>query len=77
MNEVGVILKWINIKNGKLKKEILRNFKTQWFKKISHSRSNLFSITPKKQSKRIIETEPTRWLQSKDPRKSEWIRHFN
>ena len=29
--------------------------------------SNLFSSSPKKQSKRIIETEPTRWLQSKDP----------
>ena len=24
-----------------------------------------------------IETEPTKWLQSKDPWKSEWIRHFN
>ena len=28
-------------------------------KKISHSRNNLFPNTPKKQSKRIIETEPT------------------
>ena len=46
-------------------------------KKISHSSSNLFSSTPKKHSKRIIETEPTRWLESKDPWKSEWIRHFN
>ena len=46
-------------------------------KKNYHSSSNLFSSTPKKQSKRIIETEPTRWLQSKDPWKSEWIRHFN
>ena len=36
-----------------------------------------YSSTPKKQSIRIIETEPTRWLQSKDPWKSEWIRHFN
>ena len=44
--------------------------------KISHSHSNLFSSTPKKQSKKF-ETEPTRWLQSKDPWKSRWIRHFN
>ena len=26
--------------------------------------------------KRIIEAEPTRWLQSKDPWKSEWIRYL-
>ena len=52
-------------------------FKSNGYKKFSHSRSNLFSSTPKKQSKRIIETEPTKWLQSKDPWKSEWIRHFN
>ena len=34
MNEFVVILKLINIKNGKLKKEILKNFKTQWLYKI-------------------------------------------
>ena len=36
-----------------------------------------FSSTSKKQSKRINEIEPTRRLQSKDPWKSGWIRHFN
>ena len=61
---------------GNWKIEILKNFKFNGYK-ISHSRSNLFSNTPKKQSKRKIEAEPTRWLQSKDPWKSEWIRHFN
>ena len=76
MNEFVVILKSINNKNGKLKKEILKIFKFNGYKK-NHSRSNLFSNTPQKQSKRIIETEPTRWLQSKDPWKSGWIRHFN
>ena len=30
MNEFVGILKLINFKNGKLKIEILRNFKTQW-----------------------------------------------
>ena len=29
------------------------------------------SNSPKKQSKRIIEAEPTKWLQSKDPWKSD------
>ena len=43
----------------------------------SHSLSNLYSNTLKKHSKRIIETEPTRWLQSKDPWKLGWVRHFN
>ena len=76
MNEFIVILKWINFKNGKLKNGIFRNLKIQWLSKISHSRSNLFSSSHKKQSKRI-ETEPTRWLQSKDPLKSGWIRHIN
>ena len=64
-------------KVGNWKIEILKIFKFNGNKKISHSRSNLFSSTPKKQSKRIIEAEPTRWLQSKDPWKSEGIRHFN
>ena len=57
--------------------EILKFFKFNGLKKIYYSRSNLFSNTPKKQSKKMNETEPTRWLQSKDPWKSEWIRHFN
>ena len=77
MNEFVVILKLINFKNGKQKKENFEKFQNSMVIKISHSRSNLFSNTPKKQSKRIIETEPTRWLQSKYPWKSGWIRHFN
>ena len=36
-----------------------------------------FLSTSKKQSKRLNETEPTRWLQSKDHWKSGWIWHFN
>ena len=40
--------------------KIFKFFKTQWLSKISHSRRNLFSSTPKKQSKRIIEKEPTK-----------------
>ena len=44
-------------------------FSNPMVKKISRSRSNLFSRTPKKTSKNF-ETEPTRWLQSKDPWKS-------
>ena len=44
----------------------MKIFKSDGYKKISHYRSNLFSSTPKKQSKRI-ETEPSKWLQSKDP----------
>ena len=61
--------------NWKIK--IMKIFKSNGYKTISHSRSNLFSSTPKKHSKRIIETEPTIWLQSKDSWKLEWIRHFN
>ena len=61
---------------GNWKIEILKIFKSNGSKKISHSRSNLISSTPKKQSKKF-ETEPSKWLQSKDPWKSEWIRHFN
>ena len=49
------------MENWKMK--ILKNFKTQsLFKKIYQNCSNLFWNTPKKQSKRIIEAEPTRWL---------------
>ena len=33
MNKFVIILKWINNKNRKLKKEILRNLKTQWLLK--------------------------------------------
>ena len=73
MNEFVVILKW---ETEKLKFWEISKF--NGYKKISHSRNNLFfSSTHKKQSKRIIKEEPTRWLQSKDPWKSELIRHFN
>ena len=63
MNDFVVILKSINFKNGKIK---IYKFTNPMVKTISHSRSNLFSSTPKKQSKRIIETEPSKWLQSKN-----------
>ena len=56
--------------------EILKFFKFNGNKKISHSQGNLFSNTLKKQSKKI-ETEPTKWLKSKDSWKSEWIRQFS
>ena len=42
MNEFVLHSKRPNIKNGKLKKEILRNFKSNGNKNISYSRSNLF-----------------------------------
>ena len=60
--------------NWKIK--IKKIFKSNGYKTISHSRSNIFLNTPKKQSKRIIETKIIGWLQSKDPWKSEWIRNF-
>ena len=34
-----------------------------------------FQVHPRN-SKKIIEAEPSKWLQSKDPWKSEWIRHL-
>ena len=77
MNEFDVILKSINFKMENLKMEILKISKFNGYKTISHSRSNLFSSTSKIHSKRIIETKPTKWLQSKDPWKSEWIQDFN
>ena len=52
MNEFVGDLKLINFKNGKLK--IFKFSNPMIIKKISYSRSNLFSRTPKKQSKRII-----------------------
>ena len=70
------IQKDLILKMGNCKKE-LRNFNTQWSKRSYRFSHNIFLSIPKKQSKRIIETESTRWLQSKDPLKSEWIRHFN
>ena len=64
MNEFVVILKLINLKMGNWK--IWKCSNPMVIKKISHSRSNLLSNTPKNQSKRI-ETEPSKWMQSKDP----------
>ena len=57
INEFVVILKLINFKNRKLKNE---NFKNSMVIKNSHSRINLFTNTPKKHSRRIIEVEPTK-----------------
>ena len=36
------------------------------YKRSSRSSSDIFSSTPRKMSKRIIEAEPNKWLQSKD-----------
>ena len=44
MNDNTVVLKLINFKNGKLK--ILKIFKSNGYKKNSHSRGNLFKSTP-------------------------------
>ena len=44
---------------------------------ISHSCSNIFFSSKVKKQSKENKTEPTKWLQSKDPWKSEWIRHFN
>ena len=57
MNEFVVILKLINFKMGNWKFEILKIFKSNGYKKISHSRSNLFSSTPKKQSKNLKQNQ--------------------
>ena len=62
---------------GNWKMEILKIFKFNGYKKFLTLVVIIFSNIPKKQSKWIIETEPTGWLQSKDPWKSKWIRHFN
>ena len=76
MNEFFVNLKWINLKNGKLKNWNFENFQIQWlFKKILYFVVIFFQEHLRNSQK--IETEPIRWLQSKDPWKSEWIRHFN
>ena len=75
MNDFVVILKLINFKNGKLKKEILKNFKFNGYKKSLTLVVIFFQVHLR--NSQIFETEPTRWLQSKDPWQSEWIRHFN
>ena len=49
MNEFVVILKWIKFKNRKLKIEILKILNFNGYNKISNSRNNIFSSTPKKQ----------------------------
>ena len=56
--------------------EILKIFKFNGYKKFL-TLIIIFSNASMKQSKRIIEAGPSRWLQSKDPWKSEWVRHFN
>ena len=76
MNELVLHLKRLNITNGKLKRKFEKFKNSMVIKRSSRSSSNLISSIPKKHSKKI-ETEPTRWLQSKDPWISGWIRHFN
>ena len=58
MNEFVVILKSINFKSGKLKNWNFEN--SMVIKKILTLVVIFFSNTPKKQSKRIIEAEPTK-----------------
>ena len=60
--------KWVskNCSTNEYINEFVVIFKFNDLKKISHSCSNLFTSTPKKQSKKF-ETEPTKLLQSKDP----------
>ena len=50
MNEFVVILKSINLKMANWKFKIKKIFKSNGYKTISHSRCNLFSSSPKKQS---------------------------
>ena len=76
MNEFVVILKWIDLKNGKLKYWKFENFQIQWLYKKSLTLVVIFFQIHLRNSQKN-ETEPTRWLQSKDPWKSEWNRHFN
>ena len=58
MNEFVVILKLINFKYRKLKNWNFQHFQNQMviIKKF-HSRSNLFSNTPKKQSKNLKQNQ--------------------
>ena len=64
MNEFVVILKLIYFKIGNWKMEILKIFKFNGYKKFL-TLIIIFSNASMKQSKRIIEAEPTKWLQSK------------
>ena len=77
MNEFVLLSNRINIKNGKLIKEILRNFKIQWLVKKILILVIIFFKCIYETVKKIIETGPTKWLQSKDSWISERIRHFN
>ena len=74
MNEFALHSKRINIK--KETKKIWEISKLNCSKRFSRFCSNFFQIHLRNCQK-IIETESTRWLQSKDPWKSEWIRLFN
>ena len=60
---------------GNWKFEILKNFKSNGYKKFLTLEVIFFRVHLRNSKK--IETEPFKWLQIKDPWKSEWIRHFN
>ena len=77
MNEFVVILKRINLKNGKLKNWKFENFQNQMVIKKFLTLVVIFFQIHLRNSQKKFETEPTKWLQSKDSWKSEWIRHFN
>ena len=61
---------------GNWKIEILKIFKFNGYKKFLALVEIFFQVHLRNSQKKF-ETEPTKWLQSKDPWKSEWIRHFN
>ena len=56
--------------------EILKIFKFDDYKKFL-TLIIIFSNASMKESKRINKAGPSKWLQSKDPWKSEWIWYFN
>ena len=59
------------------KMENFKNFKFNDYKKKFLTFVLIFFQIHLIKSQKIIETEPTKWLQCKDPWKSKWIRHFN
>ena len=79
MNEFVVMLKLIDFKNKKLKIwkfENLKILKFNGYKKFL-TLVIIFFKCIYETVKKIIEAGPTKWLKSKDPWKSEWIRNFN
>ena len=56
--------------------KILKIFKFNGYKKFLTLIVIFFQVHLRN-SQKNFETEPTKWLQSKDPWKSEWIWHFN